>query len=60
MKKKVEDLRSDVQLLEDKVAMAEGDYNVMKEKYAREKRDSDKTAVADCHGVWASRDVLMN
>ena len=43
-------MESDVQVLEDKVAMAEKDYKVMKEKYAIENSDLQKKVM---EGVYA-------
>lgn len=38
----MDDLRSDIEVLEDKVSMAEGECKIMKEKYALERVDWDK------------------
>lgn len=38
----MDDLISDIEVLEDKVSMAEGDYKIMKEKYALEIVDLDR------------------
>lgn len=38
----MDDLRAEVELLEDKASMAEGDCKVLREKYAMERADLDK------------------